>query len=545
MTTNLPIDRHDAARPLHDALREHARRQPGKTAFVWYGREIGYGELDRSSDAFAAVLCELGVRAGERVALYLGNCPQYVIAHFAIQKIGAIVSPCGPLFKAHELRYQLADGAARVIVAARHLLPIVDEVRADTALEHVFVTGYADMLPDDPTIELPDELRDVRGHADAAAAVGTRDLLATIAGAGDARPPAFRPDLDDVALMTYTSGTTGMPKGAMLSYRNAWFKTSVTADCNGVRGDDVLLAIAPLYHIAGMLMGIDVTVYAGATTVLMHRFDPLATMQAIDRYRVSWWYSIAPMNVAVMQHPRAPEFDLSSLRVNPATSFGITLTEPLARQWADFTGGCPTFEAAYGLSETHTCDTYMPADAVRWGTQGRPMPGVEIRIIDPETGLDRPPGELGEIVVRSEGNFKGYWNKPDATAKTLRDGWVHTGDMGRLDEAGYLAFVGRFKEMIKVSGYSVFPEEVETILIRHPSIRQAAVVGVPDPVRGEVVRAYVVAEPGASVDPADIVAWARENMATYKAPREVRLRDALPATGAGKVLRRLLLEDDR
>ena len=529
--------------PLHEYLRHHARTQPGHAAFIWYGREIGYAELDRASDAFAALLHSLGVAAGDRVALYMGNCPQYIIAHFGIQKLGAIVGPCGPLFKAHELRYQLDDLGAKVIVAARHLAPIVEEVRAETAIAHVFLTGHADMLPADPPIALPDELRADR-QATATPPPGTRDLLEALEAFRDVAPPSHAPDLDEVALMTYTSGTTGMPKGAMLSLRNALFKTAVTADGNDVRGDDVMLAIAPMYHIAGMLVGIDVTVYAGATTVLMHRFDPLAVLQAIDRHRVTWWYSMAPMNLAVMEHPEAARYDVSSLRINPATSFGITLTEPLARRWAEFTGGCPTFEFAYGLSETHTCDTWMPVDAVRWGTQGRPMPGVEIRIIDPDTGLDRPRGELGEIIVRSPGSFKGYWNKPEATAKTLRDGWVHTGDMGRIDEAGYLSFVGRFKEMIKVSGYSVFPEEVETILIRHPAIRQAAVLGIPDPRRGEAVRAYVVKEPGAAVQAEEIIAWARENMATYKAPREVRFRDALPATGAGKVLRRLLREED-
>jgi len=228
--------------------------------------------------------------------------------------------------------------------------------------------------------------------------------------------------------------------------------------------------------------------------------------------------------------------------VNAATSFGIVLTEPLARQWSEFTGGCALFEAAYGLSETHTMDTYMPRDAIRWGTQGKPCPGVEIRILDPDTGAERPRGELGEIVLRSAGSFRGYWNKPEATAKTLRDGWVYTGDMGRLDEAGYLCFVGRFKEMIKVSGYSVFPEEVEKILNTHPAVAQSAVIGVPDPTRGEVVKAVIVPRPEArgKVSADEIVAWARENMSVYKAPREIEFRDALPATGAGKVLRRLL-----
>ncbi|MCX7272122.1 MAG: AMP-binding protein [Burkholderiales bacterium] len=529
--------RHGAL-PLHEYLRRHAREQPDRAAFIWYGRALSYRELDAWSDAFAQQLAALGVRAGDRVALFLNNCPQYVVAHFGIQKLGAVVGPCGPLFKAAELQYQLCDLGARVIVVAENLMPILELVRSQTAIEQVFCTHYGDLLPAEPTFAVPEELRAPRTRP-----TGTIDFLEAISGVTPGAPmPAPTVGLDDLALMTYTSGTTGMPKGAMLSHRNVLFKTGVTADCNDVRGDDVMLAIAPVYHIAGMLMGIDATVYAGATTVLMYRFDPLAVLQAIERHRVTWWYSMAPMNVAVMQVPGAADFDLRSLRMNPATSFGITLTEPLARQWSAFAGGARCHEAAYGLSETHTCDTWMPADAVRWGTHGRLAPGVQCRILDPDTGSERPVGEPGEITLRSPGSFLGYWNKPEATAATLREGWVHTGDMGRVDADGYLTFMGRFKEMIKVSGYSVFPEEVETLLIRHPDIAAAAVIGVPDPTRGEVVKAVIVARPDAraSLTAEAVIAWSRENMSAYKAPRFVEFRDALPMTGAGKVLRRLL-----
>ncbi|MEP6559107.1 MAG: fatty acid--CoA ligase family protein, partial [Burkholderiales bacterium] len=218
-----------------------------------------------------------------------------------------------------------------------------------------------------------------------------------------------------------------------------------------------------------------------------------------------------------------------------------TYTQALAEQWQAFAPNCRSMEAAYGLSETHTMDSSMPPDAVRWGTHGKAVPGNEIRILDPDSGDGMPAGEHGEIVLKSAGVFKGYWNKPEATAQTLRDGWVHTGDIGKIDADGYLTFIGRFKEMIKVSGYSVFPEEVETILIKHPQIAQAAVIGVPDPEKGEVVKAFIVKKPGAeAMDAAAVIAWSREHMASYKAPREVAFIDALPATGAGKVLRRLL-----
>ena len=524
--------------PLHEHLRQHARRQPERPALIWYGAPITWAELDRASDAFAARLQALGVHKGEPVVLFLNNCPQYIVAHYGIQKIGAIVCPSGPLNKEHELGYQVGDLKARVIVAASDLLPVVDRVRPGSTLEHVFAVHYADLLPEQATVALPAELAAAR-QAPRQLPAGCEDFEAVMRM--HARPTPVDPSLDDVALMTYTSGTTGLPKGAMLSFGNALFKTQVTAQTAELGAADVSLSVAPLYHIAGMLMAVNVPVLAGATQVLLFRFDPVAVLQAIDQYKVTHWYSIAPMNLACMQVPDAQRYDLKSLRRNPVTSFGITFTEPLAQKWQTFTGGaCISCEAAYGLSETHTMDTGMPFHAIRWGTHGKPMPGVTIRIIDPDTGAERPVGEMGEITLLSPGNFKGYWNKPEASAATLKNGWVHTGDMGKLDAEGYLTFIGRFKEMIKVSGYSVFPEEVETILIKHPAVAQAAVIAQADPDKGEVVKAFIVKKPGAELGADELIAWSRENMALYKAPRHVRFIDALPATGAGKVLRRLL-----
>ena len=547
--TTPPAIPHAASQPLHAHLRRHAQERPHAAAILWYGHTVTWAELDRASDAFAARLMELGVQKGDPIALFMNNCPQYVMAHYGIQKLGAIVCPCGPLYKEHELEYQLNDLQARVIVAADVLLPIVDKVRAKTALEHVFVVRYGDLLPqwpDLPTADIPAELLAMQAASSLEPTpADTEDFLA-VTRSGAACPPV---DLvmDDVALMTYTSGTTGLPKGAMLSYGNALFKTAAAAQCNGVGSADVLLSIAPLYHIAGMVMGINVLIYTGATSVLLYRFDPSAVLQAVSRHRVTWWYSIAPMNVAVMAVPGANDparYDLSSLRMNPVTSFGITFTEALAQQWRGFAVNCASFEAAYGLSETHTVDTYMPHDAVRWGAHGKAVPGNTLRILNPDTGIEVPCGEVGEITIEGPGNFKGYWNNPVATAKTLKDGIVYTGDMGRMDVDGYLTFMGRFKEMIKVSGYSVFPEEVETYLIKHPAVAQAAVIGVPDVQKGESIRAFIVLKAGqragVDIDASALIAWARDNMASYKAPRDVRFIDALPATGAGKVLRRLL-----
>ena len=531
-----------ADQPLHDYLRAHARQRPDQTAVIWYGRAITWRELDDWSDALGAHLQGIGVAQGDPVALFLNNCPQYLVAHYAIQKIGAIVCPCGPLNKAHELQYQLDDLGARVIIAADNLLPIVDQVRGDTALTHVLAARYGDLLPAEPDLPVPPEIQ----GAPSPLPVGCADMLqiARTGAQAGVRPSPVTIGMDDVALMTYTSGTTGLPKGAMLSYGNALFKTRVTVDNFGLTADSLALSIAPLYHIAGMLMGVNLPIYAGATQVLLFRFDPAAVLQAIAQYGVTHWYSIAPMNVACMQVPDAQRFDLRTLQRNPVTSFGISFTETLARQWEAFTRGpCVAHEAAYGLSETHTMDSGMPHDAIRWGTHGKPMPGVTIRIVDPDTGAEKAAGEVGEITLRSPGNFKGYWKKPEATAKALKDGWVWTGDMGKLDAEGYLTFIGRTKEMIKVSGYSVFPEEVETILIKHPAIAQAAVLAEPDADKGEVVKAFIVTKAGASLTADELIAWCRDNMAPYKVPRHVRFIDALPATGSGKVLRRLLKDE--
>ena len=525
--------------PLHEALRRWAREKPDVPAVIWYGRDVSWRQLDDWSDALGAHLQSLGVTKAEPVALFMNNCPQYLLAHYAIQKIGAIACPCGPLNKAHELQYQLDDLKARVIIAADTLLPVVEQVRAQTALQHVLAVRYADLLPATPTLALPAELQ----AAPAPLPDGVGDMLQIAEQGAQAgkRPAPVSIHIDDIALMTYTSGTTGLPKGAMLSFGNARFKTTVTAASAGIGPQHVALSVAPLYHIAGMLMGVNVPILAGATQVLLHRFDPLAVLQAIDRYRVTHWYSIAPMNVACMQVPDAARFDLTSLQRNPVTSFGISFTEPLAQQWQAFTRGpCVSYEAAYGLSETHTMDTGMPHDAIRWGTHGQPMPGVTIRIVDADSGAEKAAGEVGEITVCSPGNFKGYWNKPEATAKTLKDGWVWTGDQGKMDAEGYLTFIGRTKEMIKVSGYSVFPEEVETILIKHPAVAQAAVLAEPDADKGEVVKAFIVRKPGAELTADELIAWSRDNMATYKVPKYVKFIDALPATGSGKVLRRLL-----
>jgi long-chain acyl-CoA synthetase len=519
-------------RPLHEHIRGHARATPHRAAIVWYGREISYAELDRLTDSCAALLAAMGVRRGDRVALFMQNCPQYIVAHFGIQKLGAIVCPCSPLFKAHELAYQLADLEPTVVIAADVLAPVLDSVRGQTAIGQLLLVHYQDFLPPAPTYPVPQELWTSRAIADPAT-----DFLARIE-ATPPQPPAAAVAMDDLAMLIYTSGTTGRPKGAMLTHGNVLFKSEGTVKFMDIRASDVHLAIPPLYHISGMLCGFDIPLVSGGTIVLHYRFDALSALVSIEQHRVTYWKSIAPMLVAALKLAPSRRFDLSSLRITTATSFGVRATPEMSRQWARFSGGCAVSESGYGLTETHTFDAVMPRDAVKWGAAGKIIPGVECKVVDAD-GRELPFGEPGQILLRSPGNFRGYWRQPEKTLETLRDGWVHTGDIGTLDADGYLTWLGRTKELIKVSGYSVFPEDVEVILMKHPKVQQVAAAGMPDPDKGEVVHAFVVPSAGEeqSLSEEALIAWCRENMSAYKVPRRIQFRTSLPMTPSGKVIR--------
>lgn len=545
------IDYRQGSRPLHDYLRHHARATPDKAAVIWYGRRISYAELDDMSDRFAQSLRERGIAQGDVVALFMQNCPHYLVAHFGAQKLGAIVSPCNPDAQAYELEHQLADLDARVVVAGEELVGMVLASRPHRSVEHIYAVRYGDMLPGVLAIDVPASMRLMQEDAPPLPA-GVIDFADALAQANDFTPVETIV-LEDVALMAYTSGTTGLPKGAMVSYGCALYKTATSADGFRLGADDVMLADVALHHISGMMTGLALPIYCGATVVLLHRFDATAVLQAIESCKVSWWYTMAPSLPSTMAAEDAATYDLSSLRTTVGTSFGVGLTESLAGRWSRFANGCLVYEAGYGLSETHTCDTLMPADAIKWGTNGKPVPGVEVRIVEPDTGAVLPVGARGEIQLRGPVAYKGYWLRIEATQALFCDGWIRTGDVGVLDEEGYLTFLGRIKEMIKVWSYSVFPEEVEAILATHPDVRQAAVVGRPDPDRGEALHAYVVLKSEAAAriavdrtgqarDRSDqkIIEWCLRHMSHYKVPRTVIFRSGLPASGNGKLLRRML-----
>ncbi|PWA09457.1 AMP-dependent synthetase [Pueribacillus theae] len=530
-------------KPLHEYLNQNAKERPNDTAYIFYGNEITWNQLNDDTNRLVHFLKKKGIKKGDCIALFMQNCPQYLIGHYAIQKLGAIVVPLNPMYKEAELEYLVNEVSIKAIISGQELYERIRNVSGKIpSVEFVLTTNYADYLPNenDITMPLPDELKLKKRNIK-----NTFDFIEIIKQHNPLDETAEIDLWEDVGLMVFTSGTTGRPKAAMLTYGNALFKTATIVQTKNYNEETRTTAISPLCHIAGMLMGVNIPVYSGCQTVLFTRFDAEAAITAIEKYKINSWYTVATMNVAILNHPGVEKRDLSSLKTNFATSFGIPVNKQLADDWSKLTGGCILCESSYGLSETHTADTFMPIDKIKFGTCGIPTYDTEIRIVDIETGKDLPPGKQGEIAVKNKGVFKGYFNRPDATLETLRDGWVFTGDIGMIDEDGYLYFNGRIKEMIKSSGYSVFPEDVEALMKEHEAILQVAAVGVPDTVRGESVKAFIVLKPKykGKITESAIIEWAKQKMAAYKYPRKVEFRDSLPATSSGKVLRRLLKEE--
>ncbi|MBI2217207.1 MAG: AMP-binding protein [Candidatus Rokubacteria bacterium] len=520
-------------RPLAMILKDNARRLPSKPALIFYGRQVTFAELDDASDRFAGWLASRGVRPGDRVAVFLENCPQFAIAYFGALKAGAINVCLNPMHKAIELEHEFQDSGAKVLVTSDQAYPIVASIRDRTPLDAVVVTAYRDYLPAEPTLTVPPSfLEPSRPSPD------TDGFLSIVREAPPLGTPRPR-RLDDTALIQYTSGTTGVPKGAELTHGNVVANCELQRVFIGVGEDDVPLGVLPWFHITGMECQMNMMAYAGATLVVLGRFDLETVLRAIQQYRCTLTTLIATINVAIVHWPRTKEFDLSSLRA--CFSGGAPVPAEIARRWEQVTGY--TLIEGYGLSETTAPTHVNPPHRPKYGTVGVPLPFVEAKIVSLEDGrTELGVGQSGEIAVRGPMVMKGYWQRPDATAEAIRDGWFLTGDVGRVDEEGYFTIEERKKDMIKASGYSVFPAEVEAIMYRHPAIAEVGVVGVPDPYRGEDVLAFVVAKPDAKgkVTEQEIVDWCRDQMSVYKAPRQVRFVDALPKTASGKVLKRAL-----
>ena len=524
-------------KPLYDFLRDNAERNPNKVAINYYGREIRFQELNDLSDRFAAALNDLGLKKGGRVSLYLENCPQFVIAYYGTLKAGGVVVAANPMFKADELLYELKDSGTKIIIALDHLYPRVREVRKKIQLSHVIVTSYWDFLPENPDLPIHPSMQPAK-----AVFPRTLDFL-DLLGKYEAEPP--RPEInmqDDLALLQYTSGTTGLPKGAMITHYSLLFNTVGSAVWSMITEDDVHLSVLPFFHVTGMIHGMNRPIYTGTTNVMISRFDTETAIKAINDFRCTVWVSITTMNVAVVNFPDIHKYDLQSLK--HCSSGGAPIPKEILQRWREIVG--PELVEGYGLSETISQTHVNPISNPRYGSVGIPHFGVECRIVDMGTGEELPVGKEGELIIKGPMVLKGYWNNPVETEKAIKGGWFATGDIARMDEDGYFYIVERKKDMIKASGYSVFPAEVEALMYEHPAVQEVAVIGVPDPHRGENVKACIVLKPQhrGLVETEEVVAWAKNKMAAYKYPRIVEFVDELPKTGSGKILKRALREKE-
>lgn len=525
----------EVTKPLPELFRLVAEDNPAQVAVSYYGRDISYGELNDLIDRCAQAPIRLGLTKGDRVALFLQNCPQFIIAYFGTLRAGGVVVPLNPMFKQAELGQELQDAGCRILVSSDILYPEAAKVREMSVLEHVLITSLGDYCsPGAP----PEVLSPKQMFPD------TEDFTRLLVGA---RPlPTNRvSDLqDELALLQYTGGTTGLPKGAMITHHalaysvvaaNNWFKH---------REGDVFLGVTPYFHIMGMVMTMCAPLLTGGLIIVMSRFSPDGVARAITEHRVTAWVSAATMLVAMLQLPDIRSYDLNTLRYIccGGSSFGPELkkkVQELAPRASIMEGYGLTESVAHGGAAT-------PLGAYKPGFVGVPH-GNEVRIVDLETGKQvLPANQEGEIIINGPLTFQGYWRRPEETAKVIRDGWVHTGDIGMMDEEGYVKILGRNRELIKCSGFSVFPVDVEDLLYQHPAVGEVAVIGVPDPYRGERPKAFIVLRPEylGRITEQEIVAWAKENMSAYKRPREVEFRRELPKSGAGKILRRILVDQE-
>jgi long-chain acyl-CoA synthetase len=525
-------------RSMLDLFEHSAGRVPDRAAVRYFDEEISYGELDGLAGRFASVLAGCGVGKGDRVAVYTQNNPQFLVAQYGAWKRGAIVVPLNPMLKARELDYHLNDSGAKVLVCLEGLYrDVAREVVPGTAVEHVFTTSELDFLPEGA------------GYANLAGAERlpsdeTRNLLETLEGE---RPdPAVREAVspEDVAYLVYTSGTTGRPKGAVENHSNVAYNAEVYRTWMGIGEEDSVLGVAPLFHITGLVGHLALAGLAGVPLVIYHRPDPEETLRLVEKWRPTFTVGAITVFMSLMNAPGSEDADLSSLAkcYSGGAPIAPSITERFEEEFGIY------IHNIYGLTESNS-----PTHGVPYGARapvdeasgalsvGVPVPGCEARLVSLEDpGEEVGIGDAGEFAARGPMIFREYWNKPEETERAFHDGFFLTGDVAVMDREGWFYIVDRKKDMINVSGYKVWPREVEDVLYTHPSVKEVAVVGIPDEYRGETVKAFVAAREGEEVSAEALISFCRERMAAYKYPREVEFLDEVPKTATGKFLRREL-----
>jgi len=513
-------------------LAASAARQPERAAIDYYGRRIAYRDLKREVDALAGFLQQrCGVARGDRVLLYLQNSPQFVIGYYAILRADAVVVPVNPMNLTDELTHYVEDSRARVAIVGQDVLARIESL----GLSRLVVASYADYLPDETDLPLPGFLKGSQGSS------AWKDAIhANLAPAPHAAGP------DDLAVMPYTSGTTGKPKGCMHTHSSVQATTVPYLNWRGVQDGAVVLCALPMFHVTGMQAGMNSPIHLGATMVILSRWDRDCAAMQIERARVTNWSAITTMMVDFLSNPKLSSYDLSSLRV--LGGGGAAMPEALARKLEDVIG--LPFVEGYGLSETMAPSHINPPQRPKRQCAGIPFFNTDARVIDVESLSELAPNQVGEIIVHGPQVFRGYWNQPQATAEAflLHDGkrFFRTGDLGYYDEEGYFFITDRLKRMLNCAGFKVWPAEVEAMLYAHPAIQEACVIGARDAYRGETVKAVIVLKPQAkgAVLAQEIMEWARGKMAAFKVPRIVEFVDELPRTATGKILWRKLQEEE-
>jgi len=516
------------------------RERPDEPALLYFETQLSHRDAGALAHALAAALRDdLGLRPGDRVALMLQNVPQTVIAFHAVWLAGGVVTPVNPMNKRRELLHQLTDAGVRIAVCLESLHDLLDGVRGETPLEHVVTVSELDLLD-----EVPDMLA---GHT-RRSCPGAHAFMELVGAHAGARVEPHRPDPGDPALLTYTSGTTGVPKGAVNTHAAVAHNAEVMTRWYDLGPGDVTVAMAPLFHITGIVCHLATARMSMTPLLLLYRFEPGEILRLIEHWRGT--YVIGPLTafIAMLEHPSFAARDLSSL--TKVASGGAPVYPSVVERWERATG--VYLHNSYGMTETAAPSHLIPAGArgpvdAETGALsiGVPVPGTLSKVVDLDDGSDAAPGVVGEILTSGPAVTPGYWNRPEDTARALVDGWLHTGDVGKCDADGWFFLVDRIKDMINVSGYKVWPRDVEDVLYQHPAVREASVVGVPDDYRGERVRAYVALRGGSRATPDELIAHCRELLAVYKSPREVVLVDEIPKTPTGKALRRELREQAR
>lgn len=519
-----------------------ATRFPDKPYIVFYDTPVTFAQFRDEAERVAGWLQQrCGVKAGDRVLLYMQNSPQWIVAYYGILRANAVVVPVNPMNLTDELAHYVEDSGATTAFVAQDLYPrIAPHVSEGEGLQHLLVATYADYVKGEPSSPPPEFVSAPR-HVEGPGVTHWADVLAARCVPG---PLTAGPD--DLCVMPYTSGTTGKPKGCMHTHRSVM--STAVGGCNwfGTAQDAVQLAVLPFFHVTGMQGGMNSPLYNGSTIVVLPRWDRDAAARAIEHYRINGWQAISTMVVDFISNPRIGEYDLSSLAW--MRGGGATMPDAVVKKLRDLTG--LEFVEGYGMSETMAGALINPPQRPKPQCLGIPVFDVEARVIDAVTLEDVADGEQGELILHAPQVMQGYWRNPEATREVFieRDGkrFLRTGDLVRRDEEGYYFITDRLKRMINAAGFKVWPAEVEALMYRHPAIKEVCVIGTHDERRGETVKAYVVLDPKqtGSVNEDDIIAWAHDNMAAYKAPRIVEFVEALPKSGSGKILWRKLQEDE-